>query len=192
VGHHGGVDEVDHPVGVERQEEPSRRRPLTLAVAIVVALVAFAWVSYWSQRTPEVLTGGSTVAFEPGPDRGPFQVGVIFPATSGSVDNVELVELRPVVARNTADAIIGFTVCTPKGEPVVSAVGTLDDICTRTRPAEQTTLQAAGEYVVMTIAPEHAGVVRVTEVEVTYRQGWQMLWLPRTVELGAGARVKVT
>ena len=34
--------------------------------------------------------------------------------------------------------------------------------------------------------------MRVTGIEVTYRQGWQLLWLPRTAELALGTRVKVT
>ena len=99
-----------------------------------------------------------------------------------------------MVARNTADATIGFVVCTPRagGRGLVPTPSSLDESCARTRAAEDTTLRAAGEYVVMTIAPEQAGTVRVTGIEVTYRQGWQLLWLPRTVELPLSARVKVT
>ena len=188
------MDEHDHPVGVERQEEPPRRRPLTWAVAIVLFIVALAWVAAWSRQTPAVLQDGDASSFPAGPDRGPFHLTVVQPATSGSVDDVSIVEIVPVVSRNTADATIDFVVCTPRsGQPVLLAESeSLDKACSRTRPAEDTTLRAAGEYVVMTISPEQAGTVRVTGIEVTYRQGWQLLWLPRTAELALSTRVKVT
>ena len=188
------VDEVDHPLGVTPQEAPSRRKPLTLAVVIVLGLVGFAWVAGWVRQTPEVLHDGEATTFPAGPERGPFHVTVIEPATSGRVADVPLVGIDAVVARNSADAVIGFVVCTPRAErpPLVSDTRSLDESCARTRAAEDTTLRAAGEYVVMTIAPERAGTVRVTGIEVTYRQGWQLLWLPQTLELSHGVRVKVT
>ena len=188
------VDDVDHPLGVTPQEAPSRRKPLTLAIVVVVGLVGFAWVAGWVRQTPEVLHDGDAVSFPAGPDRGPFHVTVVDPATSGSVDDVQLVEVEAVVTRNSADAVIGFVVCTPRAgrPPLVADTRSLDESCTRTRAAQDTTLRAAGEYVVMTISPEHAGTVRVTGIEVTYRQGWQLLWLPQTLELEHGARVKVT
>jgi hypothetical protein len=188
---------VTHPLTqVTPAEPPPRRTPYALSVLIVVSLLVLAWAAAWSQRTPEVLDmRSSALSVEPGPGRGPFHFAVVPPATSGIVADVSLVELRPVVVRNTADATISFVVCSAragKTEGLGAVVGPLDEWCTRTRAAKDTRLRVAGEYVVMTIAPEQAGTVRVSAVEVTYRNGWQLLWLPRTVTVPVSARVKVT
>lgn len=185
------VDEHDHPVGVELQEEPSRRRPLLLATAVVIALVLLAWGSYWWQRSPEPLTNSFETKVDPRPVPGPVLVGITTPATRPGQNNVGLVEVSPELSRNDADADISFVVCELKGDPILTAVAEpIEDHCRRTRPAHDTTMRVAGEYLVMVITARERGAVRVESVDVTYRNGWQLVWLPRTITVAVSARLR--
>ncbi|GAA2126070.1 hypothetical protein GCM10009843_24290 [Nocardioides bigeumensis] len=185
------VDEHDHPVGVELQEEPSRRRPLLLATAVVLVLVLVAWSAVWWDRTPPVLGGSFETRLDPTPVPGPVLVGITSPATVPGQANVSLVDVSPELTRNDADADVSFLVCELKGDPITAVVAEpIEDHCRRTRPAHDTTIRVAGEYLVMAITARERGTVRVESVDVTYRNGWQLVWLPRTVTVGISARAR--
>jgi hypothetical protein len=185
------VDEHDHPVGVELQEEPSRRRPLRLASAVVLVLVLVAWGSVWWDRTPEALSGGFAARLDPTAAPGPVLVGITSPATRPGQAHVKVVDVSADVARNDADADVSFFVCELKGDPVATVVAEpVEDHCRRTRPAHDTTMRVAGEYLIMVITAREAGAVRIDSVDVTYRNGWQLLWLPRTVTMDVSTRAR--
>ena len=185
------VHEDDHPVGVQLQEEPRRRRPLLLASLVVATLVLVAWGSVWWGRTPEVLAADLRSKPDPAAVPGPLLVGVTAPATRPGHANVALVEVSADLARNDADADVTFLVCELAGEPVTTVVGEpVEDHCRRTRPAHDTTMRVAGEYLLMVVTAREKGAVRIDGVEVTYRNGWQLAWLPRTVTVAVEARAR--
>lgn len=147
-----------------------------LALAILAGLAALAWE--W--RHPDVFReadGSIGMNAESWPVGKAIYVGVTFGDESS--DPISLESVEPAVERNSAQAEIGYYVCTakqPGGGNIGSAgpgavkqhCGALDliDRSFKFQPGE-------GRQILMQVIPTTAGVVQVSSSKITYRSGWQ-------------------
>lgn len=166
-----------HAVGTGRW---SVRR---LVVGVVMMLAgAVGWGGWWWSH-PGV--------FDPAPDSwsvgggesvsagGPaIHIGMTYPS-DGASEAVTIIKAAPHVLVNTAGARITFEICSvrPGGPAIASSTGDLRKYCSRVKPVADAKLplrrNRSVQQVMMTIAADHPGAIRVQGMDLTYRRGIQ-------------------
>lgn len=88
-------------------------------------------------------------------------------------DRIELVEVRPRVASNTAAAAVSVQVCRPRAAPVTRTTGSLSEACLVLGEVSgaKTWLRPGDGQLVVSVVPTRAGRVVVTGYDVTYVDG---------------------
>lgn len=163
---------------------PPTRRPLLRRLAVaagVLALVGGVAAAGWTWRHPHAFdeTGGGTVGMVDVPVGQAAYFGMTFdePDASGTV----AIDSAAAHIDGSAEASVDYLVCTadPAGEPGMIGSASESDIsefCPTLEPLEGATYEfnaTPRQQLVLAITPSGPGRVRVDDVELSYRDGWQ-------------------
>lgn len=172
-------------------------RPRTVVAAVALAAaVAMCGVFGWWWAHPRVFgpVGNGIGATDPVRHIRTFHV----PMTDVSVDSptyqVRVRSVRPRVLTNTAEARIAFSVCRVSNGGFIAVTDRLSRHCSDIRPVEGTTMTVNGdndEYLVMTVRPTRAGVVRIRGIDLAYSLDWRHVWRRGTQATGMEVRIRV-
>jgi hypothetical protein len=173
---------------------PARPGAVRAVIGLAAAVGAWTAFSWWSSPTVFGPPGNGISTTQSTDQLHELHVPMTEVSVHSPTYELVLKEARARVTANTAEATVGFAVCTPSGEGFVTATGDLSEHCAALSPVREATLTVNGnpdQFVVMSISPTRPGVVRISGMDLTYAHGWQRAWQRGTQPTGYHVRVRV-